>query len=209
MAIDEIYDDHEQSERVRDWLRRNSLGLVGGIAAGLALIGGWNWWQGQQHEKRVEAGAHYQAVETAIAGGDLEQARERAATLPAGSYQALVALDLAKAQFEAGDATAAIETLRGAADTDPALEPIRRHRLGLLLLETGEAEQAVALLSGSSNPAALETLGDAQVALDRRDDARQAYESALGQLDIAAPQRRLLELKLIDAGGEPVQPGTI
>lgn len=209
MAIDEIYDEHEQGERVRDWLRRNFLGLVAGVAAGLALIAGWQWWQGQLHGKRVEAGDRYQAVEAAIAAGDLEQAAAQAATLPAGSYQLLAALDLAKARFEAGDTAAAIEALRGAEGLDEALEPIRRHRLALLLLESGEAGEAVALLADSTDPASLEVLGDAQLALDRRDEARGAYESALARLDIAAPQRRLLELKLIDAGGQPAQSGAI
>lgn len=209
MAIDEIYDDHEQSERVRDWLRRNALGLMGGIGLGLALIWGWNWWQGHQQEQRVEAGNRYQAVVAAIAAGDLEQAQTQAAALSAGSYELLAALDLAKAQFEAGDSDAAIATLRTTDGSDPALDPIRRHRLALLLLDAGQAEEAAGLLAGSQEPASLEALGDAQLALDRRDDARQSYESALRGLDVAAPQRRLLELKLIDVGGEPTQPGTI
>ncbi|MGO1893873.1 MAG: tetratricopeptide repeat protein, partial [Luteimonas sp.] len=113
MAIDEIYDDHEQSERVRDWLRRNAVGLAGGIGLGLALIWGWNWWQGHQQGQRVEAGNRYQAVVGAIAAGDLEQAQTQAGALSAGSsYALLAALDLAKAQFEAGDNDAAIATLR-------------------------------------------------------------------------------------------------
>ncbi|MGO1541526.1 MAG: YfgM family protein [Luteimonas sp.] len=210
MAIDEIYDDHEQSERVRDWLRRNAVGLAGGIGLGLALIWGWNWWQGHQQGQRVEAGNRYQAVVGAIAAGDLEQAQTQAGALSAGSsYALLAALDLAKAQFEAGDNDAAIATLRASDGSDPALEPIRRHRLALLLLDSGQAEEAAGLLAGSERPASLEALGDAQLALDRPDDARQSYELALRGLDVAAPQRRLLELKLIDVGGEPTQPGTI
>lgn len=209
MAIDEIYDDHEQSERVRDWLRRNALGLVAGIAVGLGLIGGWQWWQGYQQGRQVEAGNRYQAVVGSITTGNLEQARAQAAALPSGSYGLLAALDLAKAEYEAGDSEAAIATLRTAGGTDPALEPIRRHRLALLLLDAGQAEEAIELLAGSQEPASLEILGDAQLALERRDDARQSYESALRGLDVAAPQRRLLELKLIDVGGQPAQSGAI
>lgn len=209
MAIDEIYDDHEQSERVRDWLRRNALGLLGGIGLGIALIFGWNWWQGHQQSQRVEAGTRYQAVVDLVAAGDLEQARAQAAALPPGSYALLAALDLAKAQFEAGDGDAAIATLRGADGSDPALEPLRRHRLALLLLDAGQADEVVGLLAGASEPASLEVLGDAHVALEQHDQARQAYELALRGLDVAAPQRRMVTLKLIDAGGEPAQPGTI
>lgn len=210
MAIDEIYDDHEQSERVRDWLRRNALGLLGGIGLGLALIWGWNWWQGHQQGQRVETGNRYQAVVAAIAAGDLEQVRTQAAALPSGTFQALVALDLAKAQFEGGDGEGAMATLRAADRSDPALAPVINHRLALLLLDAGQAEEAAGLLAGSGEPVSLEALGDAQMALGRRDDARQSYEAALAALGAEAPQRRLLELKLIDAGGEPAQqPGTI
>ena len=48
MAIDELLDEHEQGERVRAWLRENALGIIGGIALGLGLIYGWQWWQRQQ-----------------------------------------------------------------------------------------------------------------------------------------------------------------
>ncbi|MGY0559527.1 MULTISPECIES: YfgM family protein [unclassified Luteimonas] len=209
MAIDDVYDDHEQGERVRDWLRRNSLGLAGGIAIGLALIGGWQWWNKHQHGQRVAEGERYQAVVDAIAAGDLEQAGAHADTLDSDSYTILAALSLAKAQFETGDAEAAIATLRGAGSSDPALEPIRQHRLAQLLIETGQAAEAVDLLVDSQDPASLETLGDAQVILDRREDARESYQAALRNLDVAAPQRGLVELKLIDAGGKPAQAGAI
>lgn len=209
MAIDDIYDDHEQGERVRDWLRRNSLGLAGGIAIGLALIGGWQWWNKHQHGQRVAEGQRYQQVVDAIAAGDLDQAATHAGTLESDSYAMLAALSLGKAQFDAGDTEAAIATLRGAASSDPALDPVRRHRLAQLLIETGEAAEAVDLLAGSADPAALETLGDAQVTLDRHEDARESYQAALRNLDVAAPQRGLVELKLIDAGGEPAQAGAI
>lgn len=209
MAIDEFYDDHEQGERVRDWLRRNSLGLAGGIAIGLALIGGWQWWNKHQHGQRVAEGGRYQAVVDAIAAGDLEQARTHLDSLTSQSYATLAALNMAKAQFESGDAEAAIATLQNADSSDPALDPVRRHRLAELLIETGQAADAVELLAGSADPASLETLGDAQVMLDRHEDAREAYQAALRNLDVAAPQRGLLELKLIDVGGKPAQAGAI
>ena len=41
MAIDELLNEYEQSEKVRGWLRNNALGLIGGVGLGLALIAGW------------------------------------------------------------------------------------------------------------------------------------------------------------------------
>ena len=48
MAIDDLLDEHEQSERVLAWLRANGAGLIGGIGLGLAAIFGWKWWDQQQ-----------------------------------------------------------------------------------------------------------------------------------------------------------------
>ena len=209
MAIDDIYDEHEQGERVRDWLRRNSLGLLAGIGLGLALIFGWQYWQKYQLDQRMQAGTAFQAVVDNVAAGNLEQAQTLAAGLEGDTYRVLAGLELAKAQVEADDFDAAVATLQGAASSDPALEPLRRQRLAQVLLEAGQAQQAVELLSGSDQPAALESLGDAHADLDQRDQAREAYASALDGMAADAPQRRLLELKLIDAGGQPAQPGTI
>ena len=52
MAIDDLLDEHEQGERVRTWLRKNALGILGGLALGIAAIYGWRAWvshQASQH----------------------------------------------------------------------------------------------------------------------------------------------------------------
>ncbi|MDH5821455.1 tetratricopeptide repeat protein [Luteimonas sp. RD2P54] len=208
MAI-ELLDEHEQGERVRDWLRRNGLGLVAGVAVGLAIIGGWQWWQRQQLAERMQAGERYQAALASLRAGDLEQGASQAAALRDGPYATLVVLDLAKAQLEAGDRDAAIATLEQGAGADPVFEAVRRQRLARLLIDADRAGEAVELLAGTEDVAGLEVLGDASFAMDRREEAREAYLGALRQLDANAPQRRLLELKLTQAGGTPPQPETI
>ena len=87
MAIDDIYDEHEQGERVRDWLRRNFLGLLAGIGLGLVLIFGWQYWQKYQQGQRVQAGTGFQAVVDTIAAGNLEQAQSLAASLEGDTYR--------------------------------------------------------------------------------------------------------------------------
>lgn len=203
MAIDDLPDEHEQGERVRNWLRENGFGILAGIVVAFALVGGWRWWQGNQHAKRVDAGMTYQRMVADLAGGDLADAQRQVAALQGGSYGVLAALDLARAQVEAGQHEAAIQTLQGADANDPALEPIRRQRLGLLLIDAGRAEEAVALLRDASDATGLETLGDAHAALDQDAEARTAYTRALAQTDVASPGRGLIEIKLAAAGGEP------
>lgn len=206
MAIDELLDEHEQGERVRDWLRRNALGLVGGVVLGLALIGGWRYWQSHQQGQRAEASDAYAAMQATLAAGDLSKAAAQAAGLDEGTIAALAALDLAKAQVEAGERDEAIVTLRGASTLDPALRQVVDQRLARLLTDAGKGQEAISLLQGATDPVALEARGDAFAALDDDAGARAAYADALARLDVAAPQRRLLEIKLTDAGGTPPTP---
>jgi len=210
MALDELLDEHEQSERVRSWLRQNSLGLVGGLVLGLALIGGGRWWMQQAHEKRVAVGEAYQAALDSIAANDLGKAATQAAALEEGPYAALVAMDLAKAQLDAGKRDEAIATLRAASTNaiDPGISAVVRQRLARLLIDAGKGEDALALLAGVQDATSIEVRGDAHFALDKREDARKDYAEALRKLDIAAPQRQLLEFKLTQAGGTPETTGT-
>src|SRR6476619_1912863 len=107
MAIDDLLDEHEQGEKVRTWLRDNGAGLIGGVVLGLALIGGWQWWQKQQGGKQIQAGEHYQAALKTIESKDLKKAAPQVADLK-GVYSTLAALELAKAQLDAGQRDAAI-----------------------------------------------------------------------------------------------------
>ena len=203
MALDELLDEHEQSEKVRSWLRNNSLGLIGGLALGLAIIGGWKWWQQHAHQQRIQAGESYQAVLDSLEAGDLDKAASQAAALQGGAYAQLVALGLAKAQVEAGKRDEAIATLRGASGGDIGLHAVIQQRLARLLVDAGKGDEALALLAGAGDATSIETRGDAQFALGKPEEARKEYTAALRQIDVAAPQRRLLELKLDEVGGKP------
>ena len=79
-------------------------------------------------------------------------------------------------------------------------------RLARLLIATDQADAALASLADASTPSALEVRGDAQQALGRTEQAREDYAQALAALDVAAPQRQLLELKLMEVGGTPTTP---
>lgn len=201
MAIDDLLDEHEQSERVRSWLRSNGAGILGGILLGLAVIGGWQWWQKQQHRQRAQAGERYQAALEALEGGDPAKARPQFAALKGTPYEALAALALAKAQVEAGQRDAAIATLRAARADAGSLEAVLVQRLARLLIDAGKPQEALALLAGADSRGALEIRGDAELAAGRREAARASYRKALASAPEGSPQRRLLELKLSDVGG--------
>lgn len=206
MAIDELLDEHEQGERVQDWLRRNGVGIVAGVVIGLSLVGGWKWWDARQQMQRVQAGEDYQALQEKISAGDLEQASTQARQLGKGIYATLAAMDLAKAQVDAGKPDMALDTLNGIAEVDPALSGIVVQRKARLLIDAGKHQKALALLSDAEDAVSLELRGDAQAGLGKRDLARKSYQDALARLDVAAPQRSLIELKLTQIGGSPAKP---
>ena len=47
--------------------------------------------------------------------------------------------------------------------------------------------------------------GENAFRLRKQADARGAYGQALAQMDVGAPQRRLVELKLTEVGGSPAR----
>ena len=203
MAIDDLLDEHEQSERVRIWLRNNAAGLVGGVALGLAAIYGWFWWQDQQSAQQRKAGDQYQALITDLKAGKLKEAQAASAGLKDTSFAALAALDIAKAQIDGGKRDDAIATLRAVKTEDTALKAVVSQRLARLLIDAGKGQEALSLLDGIDEPLAHEVRGDALFALGRSEQAQKAYEQALTGLDEGSQLRPIIELKLSQAGGTP------
>ena len=208
MAIDDLLDEHEQGERVRTWLRKNALGILGGLALGIAAIYGWRAWESHQARQMEQAHtAEAQALKQ-LAAGQVGQAGALLAGQE-GTYATLAALRVAKAQVEAGKPDEAIATLRGI-QVDPSLREIVDERLAQLFNATGKPEEALKLLEGDAGSAALELRGDALLASGKRDQARDAYADALAGTDVASPARRRIELKLQEVGGtlpDPAEAG--
>ena len=211
MAIDELLDEHEQGERVRSWLRKNGAALLGGVLLGLAVILGWQWWGKRHVASLASAHARYEAVAASIQAKDLDKAGKEVAKLTSdnsGIYGELAALRLAKAQVDAGKNADAIKVLQSVG-SDAQFKPMVDQRLARLLIEVGKPAEAQKLLASAKDGTSLEIRADAAVAQNKRDEARELYTQALGLVDVASPQHRLLETKLSDVGGtvpDPTQP---
>ena len=211
MAIDELLNEHEQSEQVRNWLRNNALGLIGGVGLGLAVIAGWQWWQGQRTQGGMQASASYTQASEAFTAGKIPQ--DKGQGVIAGlekdnpTLGTLAALQLTKAQVDAGKRDDAIATLRKLGNVDADLRPVVQQRLARLLIDAGKGKDALALLDDERNAAMLDARGDAQFALGDKAKAQEAYRKALALVDVADPQHRLIAMKLIEAGGTPPHTG--
>ena len=206
-------DEHEQGELVRKWLRQNGSSLILGIALGLGLVFGWKWWQGRGVQFQQEAASQYQLLTDAIAAKDAGKAKTFADLFSSKyadtGYASIATLRYAGFLQDSGKTAEAIKLLQSAptADERADLAELRRIRLARLLLISGKSAEASQVLAQISNPQfpgiADELRGDIAAAQGKRDEARKAYEKALTNLDQAAPTRQLVELKLIDAGGQP------
>jgi predicted negative regulator of RcsB-dependent stress response len=207
-------DEYEQGERVRRWLRDNGSSLLGGIALGLACIGGWQWWQGSKDKYRLEAASQYQALDEAIEAKDADKIRAMADTLAKEyadtGFHAMAVLRQVQYLQESGKGEDAVKLVDAQLPSigEPAMAELLRLQAVRILASSGKAKEAGqrldAMKSSERYPATFNELrGDIAMANGQREQARQAYEAALTTLDQAARSRPVLELKLIDAGGKP------
>lgn len=212
-------DEFEQGERVRTWLRNNGSSLIGGVVLGLACLGGWQWWQVHQEQQKLRAADEYYAFSRALEQDDVAKAGAHATALETDyaktPFPAMAALRRAEHLVSAGKPDEALAVL-DAVDAEPLdalLAELVQLRAARLLVGMDRPQDALTRLdaiAAGSYPSVIEEIrGDAEMALGRRDAARAAYEKALASLDIAAPTRPMVEMKLTDAGGSPsAQPET-
>ena len=57
--IDDYYNEQEQWERVKQWLRENGLWIILGILLGLGALAGWRWWEQRVETRHQSASADY------------------------------------------------------------------------------------------------------------------------------------------------------
>jgi predicted negative regulator of RcsB-dependent stress response len=210
--VDEFSSEKEQIEALRNWWRENGRFIISGVALGIALLLGFNYWNKGRVEDALEASAAYEALLNEVAKGDAEAAREKAAALGEnyGStvYAAQARLAMAKLYMDKGrdeDAATELKALVEAGDATEAEEAVMtaRLRLAKILLYQDKPQEAIDLLQGYGDTAFAgrysEALGDAYVALGKAEDAREAYTVALAD-DPNAPtvNRTLVQMKIND-----------
>jgi predicted negative regulator of RcsB-dependent stress response len=207
MAFDD-YDEYEQSEQVRKWLRENGLSIVVGVALALALIFGWRQWQAHRAGHHAEAAEQYAALESALAAGQDTRVDTAVNALEKDfadtPYAALGAAARANVAVGKGKLDDAHKALQWAVDHSPtpALHTLYQLRLARVELAQDQAKDALALLDGIPDgdyrATAQELRGDALLKLGRQGDARAAYASALSALsaDASPGLRNTLQMKL-------------
>jgi predicted negative regulator of RcsB-dependent stress response len=181
--------DNEREEQLRRWWSENWLWIVGGIALGLALLWGWQYWQRSKVDAAQREETAYAAILESLGNNQFDQAvlqakamRDGRATSP---YADQADLALARAAIEMRKFDDAAQRLKAVADgsKDPQLRGAARSRLARVLIEQGKFDESLALLDVASAGAyaALyhDIRGDAFAGKGDPAAARREYDAAL------------------------------
>jgi predicted negative regulator of RcsB-dependent stress response len=210
MAV-ELYDEHEQGERVRNWIKEYGAAIIMGLVLAFAGIFGFRFWQEQQSVKQARAADYFVMIQTELETGNVDAAQEAFTTLSdeasSSSYVGLAAMMLAGGYVEDGRLEPASRLYRDVLsrrDLD-MLWPVATLRLARVLDAQGERADALAVLGTEPTtgfePAWHELRGDLLFAEGQLSEARLAYQDALDALGGQVGGQRMLQMKL-DATGQ-------
>lgn len=188
-----IYDtEEEQVEQLKKWWEANSTSLIAGVVTAIVIVTGWNLWQNHQMDQRGQASVLYQNLLDSAGKNDyaaVEKLSDQLATEHGSmAYAHFAALQKAKSKVEQGDLEGAKAILQQQVQNPGSeeLQHVARLRLIQLMLATGQYEEGLKLIA-AVDPAKAEGFavnydeleGDLYVAMDRLDEARNAYQNAI------------------------------
>jgi len=208
----EIYDSHEQSERVKNWLKENGGAMVLGLVLAFGSLFGFKQWQLWNQSRHQQASAEYQIMVDLLAEGNLDAAVANYETLkekfPKSAYLSLAALHMAKGRLDAGQAELAVQLLEQAMqDAQPdTARIVARERLARVRLDQGDAQAALDLLDGAPSTTGFEAQfaeirGDIYREMGDLPAAIRHYTEALDLLEDRVGNRQFLEIKIESLGG--------
>jgi len=205
--MSDLYDTHEQGERVKGWLRENGSAIVMGLVLAFGLMFGFKQWQAWETSKRQQASAEYQVMASLIKDDKMDGAVSNyevlKAEFPKSAYTSMAAMMMAKSRLIAGQLDLAASDLEFAmehAKPEP-VQVIARARLARLRLSQGDTAAALKLLDESPSTAGFEAQfaeirGDIYQAKGETEMAVASYRTALEMLEAGIGNRELLEIKL-------------
>ena len=210
----EVKTDEEQVEFLKKWFDDNGTSLLVSIVVVLAAVFGYRTWETQQLEQAQSASVMYEELVQAVTVNDpmgtiseenISTGKFLASQLKQehtkSSYAHFAAMHMAKAAVEAGDLEAAIRELQWLMDNGASekLIVIANMRLARVKLAQGEFEAALVQLdeveAGAHQSSYEELRGDILFALDRKDEAREAYQKAV---NLQTNPRLIAQMKLGD-----------
>ncbi|MEE4304547.1 MAG: tetratricopeptide repeat protein [Wenzhouxiangella sp.] len=205
MAV-ELYDEHEQGERVRKWIKEYTPAIIVGLILAFGGIFGFRYWQDYRADQQLMGSDYYQVVSQRVTEGNLESAESEYQTMletvGETAYTGLAGMQLAAAWVDDGRLSPAADIYRGILENRrlESLWPVAKLRLARVLEAQGEYQQALSLLEGAApegfEASWAETRGDLLFERGRVDEARAAWEDALARRTADGGNPRLLQIKI-------------
>ena len=208
--------DHEEQEQIatlKAWWDKYGNLVTWLVTAVLVAYAGWtglNYWQRSQaakaavlYEELVKAVESRDAAKRARASADLKD------KFSGTAYAQMGALVAARDAFDAADLKAAKAELMWVAENgkNDEFKALARIRLAGVLLDEKAYDEGLKILAGDfpDQFAALvaDRKGDLYFSMNKLDDARTAYQTALEKTEVKNPARQLIQLKLDAVGGAP------
>ena len=205
--------EEEQVEAIKQWLQDNGTSLVVGIILVLAVVFGYRTWETQTRETAEAASVKYEELVAAVSVGPLDELSEEnlstgqfiAAELKQDysgtTYSHFAAMHIAKIYADSGDLDAALKELEWVLANGPndKIKAIANIRIARVLHGQGKNDEALAQLDKSKSTgheASYEELrGDVLLAMEKPDEAREAYQRAVNAQQIKRP---MTQMKLDD-----------
>ncbi|MCI0509383.1 putative negative regulator of RcsB-dependent stress response [Chromohalobacter marismortui] len=189
-----ITSEEEQLETLKRWWKEYGKAVIAGIVLAGAGIFAWYAWQDYQVSQATAASQRYQQLTLLMQQPQMNaEQRQQATSMIEGLksehggtlYAELAELMRARLAVDANHLESARDTLSAFIDGSEHayLDGLARLNLARVQIALDNAEGALTTL-GNDIPASLDaqvanTRGDAYVALDQPDQARQAYQDAL------------------------------
>lgn len=209
MAV-ELYDEHEQGERVRKWIREYGPAVGMGLVLAFGGIFGFRYWQDQQTAQQGLAADYFNLIQNEIEAGRTSIAQEHFESMRdqvrRNAYVGLAGLAMASAHVEDGRLEPAARLYREILEQRrlEMLWPVTRLRLARVLSAQGDTRAALDVIAGDIpdgfEAAWSELRGDLLVELGELDEARTAYREALDHAGEQGGMQRMLRMKM-DATG--------
>ena len=207
------YNEAEQYERFKGWIRSNGLWIVVGVAIGAAGWGGWNWYKDRRVAQAETASARYEEMIDAFGRND----RTRGLTIADDlnreyqwtPYAALANLMAARIHVEANELDKAAASLKTVMDTasDKEIRMVARMRLARVQSAQKKFDEALATLKvdepGDFATRLADVRGDVLFAKGDRAGALREYLAARTGETRDSVDTELLDLKIRDLGGTP------
>lgn len=209
--MDEFLTEEQEAERAREWVRQNGAFLAAGVVLGLALLFGWQRWEGFELEQSGEAAVVWEQLSAAIEGERVNEATETLELLEtdyAGTPYvdqgrlAVAAMHMSRNSSE--DALEALEAVaRGGADA--GLRRVAELRMAQIYIYLEQYDEAFGVLGAEDSSAFAgqfhELRGDVFYGQGKIEDARDEYQAALAADTAGVIDRAYVQMKLDDVTG--------